>query len=165
MPSALLCYLHFICKRLCCTETHSYWAVSGVCVFILILHVWPSQVLVIDKLCTFISLIFNFYCVLHLKSLSTFTRHFNHCVFVHPSEWLLSALGLFPPVWPTLPSNLRQVFLKWKKVSVVYLWFYTWSTQKQTHFFYVVLGKVWKLPDINEMHLRRQVTFLHLSSP
>lgn len=122
--------------------------------FYFILHVWPSQVLVIDKLCTFISLIILFYISIYVFCICEHTtwEHFLHLlgtlidtqsIFQNPffslhSEWLLSALGLFPPsVWPILPSTLRQVFLKRIKVSVVYLWFYTWSTQKKINNFFM----------------------------
>lgn len=50
----------------------------------------------------------------------------------HLSEWLLSALGLFPPsVWPTLPSTLRQVFLKRKKsICCLFIIFYLVNAKK-----------------------------------
>lgn len=141
--------LRFICKRLHCTE--SLWAFRSFPLFYF-LHVWPSQVLVIDKLCTFYLFDVLFYISVYVNILlPTFTWHFNPYFFpsfffpTHPSEWLLSALGLFPPsVWPTLPSTLRQVFLKRKKgVCCVFMILYVVNEKKVTKnkLFYVVLGK------------------------
>lgn len=125
-------FVLFRCFIFCMSDHRKYWWLISCALFISSMFCFTSP-----------SMWTSYF--LHL--LGTLIRiFFLHFFFpTHPSEWLLSALGLFPPsVWPTLPSTLRQVFLKRKKgVCCVFMILYVVNEKKVTKnkLFYVVLGK------------------------